>query len=82
MERAEVKEIADYLKDLEEGLYEWDYRGITTLGDLTELYRIIQALMDATSETKDQDLKVLLAFLEWKARKCKICIERRLAVRN
>jgi hypothetical protein len=26
MERAEIKQIADYLKDLEEGLYEWDYR--------------------------------------------------------
>ena len=27
MEKAEIKAIADYLKDLEEGLYEWDYRG-------------------------------------------------------
>lgn len=37
MEKAEVKYIADYLKDLEEGLYEWDYRGITTQGHLTKL---------------------------------------------
>jgi len=29
MEKAEIKRIADYVKDLEEGLYEWDYRGIT-----------------------------------------------------
>jgi hypothetical protein len=29
MENAEIKQIADYLKDLEEGLYEWDYRGIS-----------------------------------------------------
>jgi len=28
MEKAEIKHIGDYLKDLEEGLYEWDYRGI------------------------------------------------------
>jgi len=28
MEKAEIKRIADYLKDLEEGLYEWDYRVI------------------------------------------------------
>ncbi len=48
MEKAEIKSIADYLKDLEEGLYEWDYRGITTQGHLTELYRIIKRLMDAT----------------------------------
>lgn len=27
MERVEIKQIADYLKDLEEGLVEWDYRG-------------------------------------------------------
>ncbi len=82
MERAEIKRIADYLKDLEEGLYEWDYRGITTQGQLTELYRIIKRLMDATFKTKDQQLKPLLATLEYKARKCKQCIERRLAVRN
>ena len=61
MEKAEIKAIADYLKDLEEGLYERDYRGITTQGQLTELYRIIKRLMDATYETKDQELKPLLA---------------------
>lgn len=54
MERVEIKQIADYLKDLEEGLYEWDYRGITTQGQLTELYRIIKRLMHATFKTKDQ----------------------------
>ena len=36
MEKAEIKAIADYLKDLEEGLYECDYREITTQGQLTE----------------------------------------------
>ena len=82
MERAEIKRIAGYLKDLEEGLVEWDYRGITTQGHLTKLYSIIERLMQATFETKDQQLKVLLASLEYKARKCKQCIERRTAVRN
>ncbi len=82
MQKAEIKSISDYLKDLEEGLYEWDYRGITTQGHLTELYRIIKLLMDTTFKTKDQQLKVLLANLEYKARKCEQCIERRLAVRN
>ena len=48
MERAEIRHISDYLKDLEEALYEWDYRGITTQGQLTELYQIIKRLMDAT----------------------------------
>ena len=26
MEKAKIKQIAYYLKELEEGLYEWDYR--------------------------------------------------------
>ena len=82
MERVEIKRIADYLKALEEGLYEWDYRGITTQGHLTELYGIIERLMKATFETKDQELKPLLATLEYKARKCKQCIEARTGVRN
>ncbi len=82
MQRAEVKAIGDYLKDLEEGLYEWDYRGMTALYRLPELYRIIKLLMDETFKAKDKQLKVLLATLEYKARKCKECIERRLAVRN
>lgn len=70
MEKAEIKSIDDYLKDLEEGLVEWDYRGITMQGHLTKLYGIIKRLMDATYETKDQQLKQLLATLEYKARKC------------
>ncbi|MFH1882579.1 MAG: hypothetical protein ABIL62_07715 [Planctomycetota bacterium] len=60
MEKAEVKQIADYLKDLEEKLVKWDSRGITTQGQLTELYRIIKRLMDETFKTKDQKLKVVL----------------------
>ncbi len=61
MERAEIKAIGDYLKDLEEGLYEWDYRGMTALYRLPELYRIIKLLMDETFKAKDKQLKVLLA---------------------
>ncbi len=71
MQKAEIKSIGDYLKDLEEGLVEWDYRGITTQGHLTKLYGIIERLMQATFKTKDQQLKPLLATLEYKARKCK-----------
>ena len=82
MEKAQVKQIGEYLKDLEEGLYEWDYRGMTALYRLPELYRIIKLLMDETFKAKNKDLKILLATLEYKARKCKECIERRLAVRN
>lgn len=82
MERAEIEHIGDYLKDLEEGLVELDYGGPPTLGDLNRLYVINKSLMEATFKTDDQELKPLLATLEYKARRCKQCIEARLAVRN
>jgi len=49
---------------------------------LTDLYRVIKLLMDETFKTKDQEVKVILASLEYKARRCKQLIEKRLAVRN
>jgi len=49
---------------------------------LTELYRIIKRLMDATLATEDQDLKVLPVGLEDEARLCMQRIEGRLGVRN
>ena len=79
--QAEIKRIADYIKDLEEGLYEWDYRAITAQGQLTELYRIIKRLTNTTFEA-DHEFKPLLVSLEYKARKCKQCIKARTAVRN
>lgn len=42
MEKGEIKQVADYLKELEEGLYEWDYRGLITLGHRSELHRVIE----------------------------------------
>ena len=82
MEKVEIKRIGDYLKDLEEGLDAWDYRGPSTLGHLNRLYAIIKHLMDATFKTDDQELKPLLATLEYKARRCKQCIKDRLAAKN
>jgi len=81
MKKAEIKAIGDYLKDVHEGICEWD--GTAPMQRyLYELYRIIERLMDATFKTKDKQLKVLLATLEYKARKYKAEIEQRLAVRN
>ena len=82
MEKAQIKKIGDYIKDLEEGLVEWDYDKTAMQTEWPYLCQIIKQLMDATFETKDKDLKVLLATLELKARKCKDCIERKMAVRN
>ena len=82
MERDKIKQIADYVKELEEGLVEWDYDHIAMQAELPYLYQIIQLLMDATFKTDDRQLKPLLATIEYKARKCKQCIEEKLAVRN
>ncbi len=81
MEKAEIKQIADFLSNVYEGICEGDGRTTMEL-QLTELYDIIKRLMDTTFKTKDQQLKVLLATLELKARKCKQEIEQQLAVRN
>ena len=82
MDKVEIKPIGDYVKELEEGLVEWDYDHIAVQTELPYLYQIIQRLMDTTYKTDDRQLKPLLATLEYKARKCKQCIEERLAVRN
>lgn len=70
MEKAEIKRINDFLADVHEGICEIDPPYIQHM-QLTELYRIIERLMDATFKTKYQELKVLLATLEYKARKGK-----------
>ena len=82
MKKAEIRHIGDYIKELEEGLVEWDYDNIAMQTEFPYLCRVIKQLMDATFKTKDQGLKVLLAYMELKARRCLDCIERRLAVRN
>ena len=81
MEKAEIKQISDFLADVYNGICEIDPPYIQQM-QLNELYRVIKRLMDETSKTKDQGLKVLLATLELKARECKEHIEQRLAVRN
>lgn len=82
MKQAEIKRNGGYIKDWEEGLAEWDYDRIAMQTEMPYLYQVIEQLMEATFKAKDKGLKVLLASLEYKARKCKDCIERRTAVRN
>ena len=81
MQEPEIQQTASFLKRVRSDLCESG--GDATLHmHLTELYRVIQRLMDATSATQDQGLKMLLATLEKQARECKQEIERRLGVRN
>lgn len=67
MELGQVKQVADYVKELEEGLVEWDYDHIAMQTELSYLYPVIKRLMDATYKTEDHKLKPLLATLEYKA---------------
>ena len=82
MTKSQLKQLTDYIKDLAEGLVEWDYDHISMQAELPKIYETIKLLMDETFKTKDQDLKPVLAYMEMKLRKCKDHIEKRLAVRN
>lgn len=76
MEKAEIKEIAYYLADLEETLASVKHRGKPTLGHLTELEQVIKTLNDEKYKTRDYDLKLFLVTLEMKAMRCKAKIEK------
>lgn len=81
MEKAEIKRINTFLNDVHEGLCEGDEPATMHL-QLSELYKIIETLMDTTFKAKDQQLKIALALLEKRAREYKQEIEKRLAVKN
>ena len=76
VEKAEIKAIAYYLSDLEEGLARVNHRGKPTLGHLTELEQVIKTLNDEKFKTRDYDLKLFLVTLEMKAMRCKAKIEK------
>lgn len=60
MDKSEIRRIVAFLKDVQEGLYEGD-EVVTMQLQLTELLRVIKRLMDATSATKNQDLRLGVA---------------------
>ncbi len=82
MLKPQIKQLSYYIKDLEEGLYEWDYDEIAMRTEWSKLYETIKLLMNETFKTKDQELKPILAYMELKARNCKDCIEMRVGMRN
>jgi hypothetical protein len=71
MEKGEIQNFVAYLKDLEEGVVEWDYNETGLQLHLSLVSHVIKQLTNATFETKDQDLKPLLATLSKKAHRCK-----------
>lgn len=81
MDTPEVQQTVAFLNDIQEGLCEAD-ETVTMQSQLTELYRIIKKLMDATAATNDQDEKAFFATLEYRARQYKQQLEERLGTRN
>ncbi len=61
MDKTPIQQIADFLIEVREAICEGD---AALRLHLTELYRIIQRLTDATFSAQDQELKVLPANLE------------------
>ncbi len=80
MEKAEVKRIAHYISDVERSLDHWDCQGMATYRHLIKLHLTIERLASTTCSVEDRQLKPTLTVLERKARRCKQCIEARLAL--
>jgi hypothetical protein len=59
MNKPQIKQVGNYLKNLEGNLYMYD--SIALQAQLPRLYETIKLLMDETFKTDDQELKPLLA---------------------
>ncbi len=82
MEEAELKSIAHYINDIERSLGQCDCQDTATYRNLIKLHLTIERLANTTCNTTDRQLKPTLTVLERKARRCKQCIEARLAVHS
>ena len=78
----EVKKAADYVRELEEALYEWEMRGASCEAELPVLVSVIKGLMDAAYASEDENRRVALARLEYRARWCYKAILRRGGMTN
>jgi len=70
MTNTQINNLAQYIIDLEEGLYEYDYDDIAMKTELP----IVPA--------EDKEKKIVLASMEMKLRKCYDCIKRRIGANN
>ncbi len=84
MTDAEFQTIAEQIDELEGALQEWDIRGDGATARLPWLHSLIVQLMDASAQTTDddQDTRVKLAELEYRARRCRGAILRRGGLTN
>ena len=66
----EIIPTLEYLKELEEQLYEFELSNVEMTLEMHNLYKLIEKLMDMTFKSSDDNRKVQLAVLEKKAREC------------
>jgi len=82
MTKPQIKQISNYLNNLENSLNSQDYSPTTLQTELSKIYETIKLLMDETFKAKDRELKIQLAYMELRLRKCRDKIEMGLGIRN
>ena len=82
MNTTDTKHTLNYLKEIEEQLYEFELSEVEMILEMHHLYKLIENLMNLTFESSDDKEKVQFAVVEKKARKCYDCIKSRLVVNN
>jgi hypothetical protein len=81
MGKVEVQQIAGFLVECQEALYEWDSADRMTLY-LHRLYEVSQQIRAAVPDRNDWDVRFALVLAARKTRRLRQEIERRLGVRN
>ena len=82
MKTEQLQQIIDYIKETEEALVNWDMDRLAMTTELPILHQTIEQLMKASAESDEEDLRVLLAAVEKKARDCRNCCLRRSGIGN
>lgn len=82
MTNTQIHELAQYIIDLEDGLY--DYDAIAMKTELPIICQKAELLISEISNTpaEDTEMKVVLASMELKLRGCLDCIKNRTGANN
>jgi hypothetical protein len=78
----ELEDIADYVRGIEQDLYQRNGDAASWQVELTKLHRTIEKLMDETAAEENENARVLFAFIEYRARLVRDEIMKRIGVEN
>ena len=82
MLKADIKKLGDYVKETCERFQVWEENPTAAEAELPTLHRAIERLMRISARTKEEAVRVMLAKIEYEARKCRESILERLAMGN